>query len=276
MLCLLIPIVTAFTPYNLPSWAFMWIMAASLWLCLKLLTLFDINIKPSIARLLGYLLAWPGMDAREFFAPKKNLPKPGASFFAGGLAAAVIGIFLLFGVAPAMKDTAPLLSGWTAMTGIVLTLHFGIFKLLAGTWRCIGLAVTPLMNAPMKATSLSEFWGRRWNTGFSIPARRLFVESVAPIIGAPAATLLVFLISGLLHELVISWPARGGYGLPTLYFLIQGAGVLFERSRPALRGRILTSAVIIGPLFWLFHPPFVARVILPFLNTITALKGAVL
>lgn len=92
--------------------------------------------------------------------------------------------------------------------------------------------------------------------------------------------MVVFLTSGLLHDFVISLPARAGFGLPTAYFLLQGFGILLERSplsirlelqRPA-RGRLLVALFTIGPAFWLFHPPFVERVILPFLKIIGALS----
>jgi hypothetical protein len=89
------------------------------------------------------------------------------------------------------------------------------------------------------------------------------------------ATLGVFLISGLVHELVISVPARAGYGLPTAYFLLQGFAVLVERSGfgrriglgRGLRGWLFMAACTAGPAFWLFHPPFVRNVILPMLQT---------
>ncbi len=91
--------------------------------------------------------------------------------------------------------------------------------------------------------------------------------------------MLVFLISGIVHDLVISVPARGGYGLPTLFFLIQGFGLLAERSHwgkraklgQGARGRIFTAAILGAPLFWLFHPAFVDQVVIPFLQTIATL-----
>jgi hypothetical protein len=97
--------------------------------------------------------------------------------------------------------------------------------------------------------------------------------------GASVAGLLVFVGSGLIHDLVISVPARGGYGLPTGYFIVQGLGVMFERSSPAgsmglqrvLAARIFTLLVAAAPAFWLFHPPFVHRVIIPFMRAIHAL-----
>ena len=84
----------------------------------------------------------------------------------------------------------------------------------------------------------------------------------------------VFLISGLVHEAVISLPARRGYGLPTLYFLAQGLGVLAERSAVGRRlnlgrsttGWLFMALITAGPVFWLFHPPFVHNVILPMLE----------
>ena len=84
----------------------------------------------------------------------------------------------------------------------------------------------------------------------------------------------VFLVSGGIHDAVISIPAGGGYGLPTLYFAIQGGGVLLERSWPGKRiglrrglaGRLFCAAVILGPVFVLFHDPFLERVIIPMLQ----------
>jgi len=66
-------------------------------------------------------------------------------------------------------------------------------------------------------------------------------------------------------------PAGGGYGLPTAYFLLQGIGILFERVFPRIRGRTFTVLITAVPAFWLFHPPFVHNVILPFMKAIGAL-----
>lgn len=90
--------------------------------------------------------------------------------------------------------------------------------------------------------------------------------------------LLVFLISGTLHELVISVPARGGYGLPTAYFVLQGLALLFERSKrgqnlglgSGIKGWCFVALVAGVPAFWLFHPIFIHHVILPMLHAIGA------
>jgi alginate O-acetyltransferase complex protein AlgI len=98
-------------------------------------------------------------------------------------------------------------------------------------------------------------------------------------LGAGNAGFLVFVVSGLVHDLVISLPPRAGYGLPTLYFLLQGAGVRIERSRlgtrlglaRGARGWVFMMVFLVAPIFWLFHPWFVMRVILPFMQAIHAL-----
>jgi hypothetical protein len=87
------------------------------------------------------------------------------------------------------------------------------------------------------------------------------------------------MVSGLIHDLVISLPARGGYGLPTLYFLLQGAGVTVEHSRlgkklglgKGARGWCFMMMSLVLPVFELFHPWFVLRVILPFMQAVHAL-----
>jgi hypothetical protein len=61
--------------------------------------------------------------------------------------------------------------------------------------------------------------------------------------------------------------------LPTVYFLLQGFALLFERSRLGRRwrGRFLTALVVAGPLFLLFHPPFVRNIMVPFMAAVGAM-----
>ncbi len=94
-----------------------------------------------------------------------------------------------------------------------------------------------------------------------------------------AATLAVFIFSGIVHELAVSVPAQAGYGLPTLYFLLQAAIVLLENSAvgkqfllgQGYRGQALTLVTVFLPLPILFHPPFVRNVMGPFLQFISNL-----
>jgi len=162
------------------------------------------------------------------------------------------------------------------MIGLILFLHFGVFDLLCLAWRRAGVNVQPIMRAPLRATSLTDFWSRRWNTAFNTLAHQFIFKRLARRHGIIFATLGTFSISGLVHEAVISWPARGGYGLPTAYFAAQGIGVLVERSRfgrklglgGGFSGWLFTILITAGPAFWLFHPPFVRNVILPLLDFI--------
>ena len=179
----------------------------------------------------------------------------------------------MFGLARFAPD--PRLTGWIGMIGMILVLHFGIFALLAIAWRAYGLDVRPIMDAPLNSTSLGEFWGGRWNGPFNqLAFENVFwpvARSTDPILGI----IVAFLASGLIHELVISLPARTGYGLPTAYFLLQGCGVIIQHRVPRIRhgmaGQFFTALIVAVPAFWLFHPPFVRNVILPFMKAIGAL-----
>lgn len=75
----------------------------------------------------------------------------------------------------------------------------------------------------------------------------------------------------MVHDLVISLPAGGGFGLPTLYFAAQGAGMFAERRMPRAWRRPFALALVIVPAPLLFHPPFIERVMLPFLAATGAL-----
>ena len=173
----------------------------------------------------------------------------------------------------------PVLAAWMGMLGIILILHFGSFHLAALAWRSLGVAAEPLMRSPALSTSLSVFWSERWNRGFNRLAHDLVFRITYRRFGVGAAIMLVFLISGLVHDLVISLPAGVMFGLPTAYFIIQGIGVLIERSRhgrrmglrAGVKGWAFMCVFTVGPAYWLFHEPFILNVILPFLKAIGAL-----
>jgi len=162
---------------------------------------------------------------------------------------------------------------------LIFLLHFGSFHLIALFWQACGVAAQPIMSKPIRSKTLSEFWGKRWNLGFRQLAHDLIFRPLYKGTGVATAGLLVFVASGLIHDLVISLPARGGYGLPTGYFIVQGLGVTLERSRLGRRlglqsgptAWIFLVIVTAVPAFWLFHPPFVLRVILPFMRAVHAL-----
>jgi hypothetical protein len=135
------------------------------------------------------------------------------------------------------------------------------------------LNVERVMCWPIAAVSTGEFWGKRWNRPFSQLAARASFRPLARRHGAAVATMATFFASGLAHELVISFPAQGGWGLPTGYFALQGLAVLAERQW-GISGHAWTIAAVGIPAYWLFHPPFVLGVMVPFFSAIGALPSA--
>lgn len=278
---LVLPLLALLCRVHLAPWVFMWAMAFALFAGCKWLTyLMAVKNDQKPVRLLryGYLLAWPGMNALEFFNHQAHPAKPRGIEWAFAVAKIIFGMVLLWGIAQLALPLHPLLAGWVGMIGAIFVLHFGSFHLLSLAWRRAGINATPVMQNPLIASSLADFWGARWNTAFNELAFRLAFRPLRRRTTPAAATLLVFGLSGLIHELVISLPADGGYGLPTLYFLVQGLGVITERSRlgrnhglgRGFRGWFFTLLVTAGPVAWLFHPPFITNVILPMFTAIGA------
>jgi len=68
---------------------------------------------------------------------------------------------MVFCAAPLAQPEYPLVAGWIGLVGLVFILHFGLFHLLSLCWRRTGINATPIMNAPILATSLSGLWGQR-------------------------------------------------------------------------------------------------------------------
>lgn len=264
---------------HLAPWQFMWLLAVAIFAGLKWATWWKAltAVSHKTWRSVAYLLAWPGMDAEAFLDSSRTAEKPASNEWLWASAKTIIGVVLIFLLA--RRFSQPLSQGWIGLLGLVLFLHFGSLHLLALFWQSRSVVAQPIMAKPLLSKTLSEFWGKRWNLGFRQLAHDLIFWPLHKRIGVSAASLLVFLVSGLIHDLVISLPARGGYGLPTAYFLLQGFGVAVERSSIGRRldlqqgfsARLFMFVLTAGPAFWLFHPPFVLRVILPFMKAIGAL-----
>lgn len=264
----LLPLLTLAVQHLVPQWTFMWLMAGALFLGFKWLTYATCRaVHTPLHHQLLYLTAWPGLAPDEFTRALPAAQRPTTADWFPGIRNTVAGLLLLLVVVPAVNQ--PLVRGWTGMIGMILTLHFGIFQMLALTYRTCGLDARPLMQQPLRSRSLAEFWGRRWNTAFAALADRHLFRPLSRKIGPRAALAAVFIGSGVIHEAVITMPAGGGYGLPTLYFALQAFGLLLEK-HPALANsptnrRILAWLVLVVPVGCLFPPAFVERVILPML-----------
>lgn len=255
----------------LTPWTSMWLIAAAMWLGAKGITWrFQprATIRPRFA--CAKFFAWPGTDPTPFV--KRAAPtKPTMHRWLFAVAKIVIGV-AMFTFAATIVTTAPLLAGWIACVGIVLALHFGVFELIAFAWRVRGVAVEPIMNFPIAARSVGDFW-RRWNLAFSDFVHPLVFRPISQRFGVVPATAATFLFSGVLHDLVISIPARGGYGRPTAYFMIQCLGLLIEktpayRKLPAGAKRWIARAVVALPLPLLVPAIFLRNVIVPTLGTL--------
>lgn len=277
---ILLPLL-AITFRKRPSpWVFMWLLAAAIFLGCKWQTWWEARMAGGITadwkRNAAYLLVWPGMDTQEFFnTTADNLRVPPIEWLAA-MGKTLAGIALIGVGVRVVLLGHPMWGGWSGMLGLVLFLHFGTFHLLALMWRRAGLGVKPIMQRPLGSRSLGELWGRRWNLGFRTLSHTWVFRPLQKRFGVTAGTLGAFLASGLLHDLVISLPARAGYGLPTAYFFTQGLGVLVERSETGqrfglgrgARGWLWTALIAAGPAFVLFHPWFVMRAMVPFLRAI--------
>ncbi|MFN0197291.1 MAG: MBOAT family protein [Planctomycetaceae bacterium] len=280
---LFLPSVTILAfPASWPRWAFMWILSFAIYIGCKWLTW---RRTPTAGvpfwKQVGYLLAWPGLDAATFFSTPANgnISEPSRDEWIFAMSKFLLGIGIIWGLTRFVPADSPYLAGWVGMIGLVMILHFGIFHLLSCTWRSIHVDAKPLMNWPILSESVSEFWGRRWNTAFRDLTHRFLFRPLTAKIGPKAGLAVGFLFSGLIHDAVISFPAHGGYGGPTLFFTIQGIAMFIERSRlgrriglgRGRRGHLFTAIVLIAPVCLLFHRPFVLTIIVPFLKALRAI-----
>nr|XP_043639634.1 long-chain-alcohol O-fatty-acyltransferase-like [Erigeron canadensis] len=136
-----------------------------------------------------------------------------------------------------------------------------------------GFEMEPQFNEPYLATSLQDFWGRRWNLMVTNILRPTVYDPIRvildPLFGKLwsqlSAIFATFIVSGLLHELIYFYLTR----VPatwevTWFFVLHGACTTAEvLAKKKVNGRFRLHRVVTGPptvafvavtSVWLFLP----------------------
>jgi len=220
---------------------------------------------------------WAGMRAQPF-ETLGAAPLPGAwRLIRFGVTRVIAGAVLIFlahklVLLPWNPELIYILTSAGLLIGLSLILHFGLLGISAGTWRLSGVNTYLLFRQPVKALSLTEFWSKRWNIAFSEMTSIAIFRPLRHRTGPVVALMAAFIFSGLLHEIALSMPVNHGYGLPTLYFIIQGLMVLLEKALVQKKPLFLQNRVIahtwtlfwvIAPMPLLFHSEFIKQVVWP-------------
>jgi len=216
-------------------------------------------------RWLLFATLWIGMRPRLFAARRRGHVAGARDLAVRGATRVLAGLVLL---AAARRIGASYVSDALLGAGLLLVFHFGGCTLLAAAWRACGVRCDPIVKEPIRSRSLTEFWSKRWNLAYSEMCTILLYRPLAGRVGRGTAVAVVFLFSGLLHEMAISLPVRAGFGLPMLYFAVHGVLVLVEealkrRGRPlrGVAGWLWTLFWVLAPTPILFHRPFVTGVL---------------
>ena len=210
-----------------------------------------------------FSLGWPGIDAVPFLSKPVGRVEDGKRF-GRGIAKAIIGVLGFLLVAGFSDRLGSQVSGWLGILCLLAIFHLGLSDCLTELVQAIGYPVRPLFESPLQSSSLSNFWSQRWNRPFVELNKIFFMPFLVRRVGIRGAIFVIFLISGLLHELAISYPAGAGWGMPLGYFALQGVMVLVER-KLRVKGPLWVALVVLLPLPILFHTAFRAAIILPFL-----------
>ncbi len=295
--CLIVIVAIAST-HALAGWPQMWATAFGIYFACKwwvVMIAARNGARFSVFNLAAFVFAWAGMDPRPFAI---GATKTNAAMWVEpiswreGLVKLLAGVALLLASPLIAARFGQYAAMWVCVSAYCLILHFGLLHLIGHAWQRANRPVEAIMQQPARSNSLADFWSRRWNRAFRDVSNALVIRPTRRLLGPAGAVGLVFVASGLVHELLMSWPARGGWGLPTAYFTLQAVGLFIERSRlgrrilltargedreeagvmrHAWRSRLWTAFVVIAPLPLLVHPPFVNNVVVPFFRLIGAL-----
>lgn len=266
----------------IPAWGFVFVLSFSIFFGFKWLTFkraVSGGVRPGMRRAVGYIFLWVGMDAGRFLDESRRPEIPGLREWAVAGFKTALGCIIFWLLAREVYQSHALTGGYVGFTGFLILTFFGVFHILSLVWRSLGADAGPIMRSPLLATSPSDFWSRRWNLAFRDIDSLFVFRPAARRWGLAPGILAAFLFSGILHDLVTSFPVNAWYGAPILYFMIQAAAVILEKSRTGIgiglasgpRARAFAIAVVAGPVLLLFHPPAIEHAFIPFMRAAGAL-----
>lgn len=199
-----------------------------------------------------FLFAWPGISVGGFTERNEIDSTTGSRFLEAWLTM-LTGVAILFGVSLIGRGDSTVLN-YIALFSVLLIVHLGLVEVVADGIRLLGFSPRSLFDRPYLATSLRDFWSVRWNRAF-VDMNKIFIMTpLRDKIPLAVLTFSIFAVSGILHEVGISYAEGTSWGYPLLYFVVQGVGMELERYWKLHRS--LVWAWVLLPLPLLFTPAF--------------------
>jgi hypothetical protein len=228
----------------------------------------------------AFSLGWFGMRPVLFEKlPSRRLPC--TDLMIKGVSRILLGLVLVYLSALPQTSTIKVyfLAELLLLVGLSLILHFGVLNLSAASWRLSGVDVKELFRSPYKSKSLKEFWGKRWNIAFSEMTALIVYRPLKDKISPRMALIASFMVSGVLHEIAISFPVNSGYGLPLTYFAIHAVLIFLEEEsqviKKIIQNPVLAHVWVLGwlicPMPLLFHAGFIECVLMPLRQAVLSL-----
>ncbi|KAI5674742.1 hypothetical protein M9H77_15106 [Catharanthus roseus] len=194
-----------------------------------------------------------------------------------GFSALIAVKVVLFGVIVNLYRFTADLNAWFILTLNCFHVYLGVELVLAITAvpvrAILGLEIEPQFNEPYLATSLQDFWGRRWNLmvtsilrpAIYLPVRDLCKRVLGRTYSLAPAIMATFFVSGLMHEIIYYYVTRESPTWEvTSFFVLHGFAVCCEIAlKKALNGRWRIHRAVSGPATlgfvavtgsWLFFP----------------------
>ena len=213
---------------SLPPWVFMWAMAFALYAGCKWLTYCDARdrgVASDRLRRSAISSRGPGWTRPRFWAQTERRRRPARSEWIAAVAQDRDSARRCSGVAPAALPGHPLLAGWLGMVGLMF--RPALRHVPPAVARLADASASTPCRVMQQSAAFEHRWrtsgGRRWNTAFHELATRFTFRPLRLRVGPARGHAAGVSALGLIHELVISLPAHGGYGLPTGYFVRPGA-----------------------------------------------------